>query len=421
MTHHDEDFLPRPAHLIFVPGAEGGPTEIEDLRLLVAGQGTIAFRLTEMAPFTVTVGAPDQWGAPALRWEVGFDGATLSERASGRWSRLASFDGARFGLDAEPMCPYWFSVDGHNRRVRYGKGEMRLGTCLASHDLPKAPEPPAVDPYAWLRAASVLTVSPPVASVADVWRDPVTVEPPLRILPRDVITMEDMANARGTVAENLTAECQVLYANVAGPGFALDTEDFPQFSQAIEESIVNEDGWCHQTLLAKAQEFGKPNPEMTYLRITLGVNQGESPGIPFVMEIWPAGNYSPIHNHGGADAVIKVLHGSIHVRLFAMLSPLHQKPFAEADFAAGEVTWITPRLNQTHQLKNIGSETCVTIQCYQYALSDDTHHPYFDYIQDPGIGYFDPNSDMSYLDFKAQMRKEWEARHPVPAPDPPAR
>jgi predicted metal-dependent enzyme (double-stranded beta helix superfamily) len=148
----------------------------------------------------------------------------------------------------------------------------------------------------------------------------------------------------------------------------------------------------------------------------MGVNQGESPGIPFVVEIWPPGHYSPIHNHGGADAVIRVLRGRIHVSLFAMLSMKHQDAFGDAHFDEGEVTWISPRLNQTHQLKNDGDVTCVTIQCYQYAESDLTHYPYFDYIGEAEIGHFDPNSDMDFLKFKAKMKEEWEKAHPTGSP-----
>ena len=33
---------------------------------------------------------------------------------------------------------------------------------------------------------------------------------------------------------------------------------------------------------------------------------GESPGIPYVLEIWPIGSRSPIHNHAAVYGVIKV-------------------------------------------------------------------------------------------------------------------
>jgi predicted metal-dependent enzyme (double-stranded beta helix superfamily) len=407
MTHHDDTFERIPTHLALDPRAGDGKP-VEEVRLLVRGQGTVGLVLATVQPFTVTIGSPDE---AAFRWSVDETGATLSECGGGEWKEVAVALTPPAALDPEPNCVYWFSFDAHNRALIYGKGEMRLRTQLASHDNPR-PVTDAPDPYAWFAQAASVQVAPGLERPADVWRDPVTVEPALKVLPVDAITMEQMAKGTHTVAANLTPICQQLYSNVVGRRFTLETEDFPQFGDAIEESIADPDGWCRKTLDAKASEFGTPDPDKTYLRITMGTNQGESPGIPFVVEVWPPGHYSPIHNHGGADAVIRVLRGQIHVSLFAMLSIHHQEPFGDAFFDEGDVTWISPRLNQTHRLKNDGDITCVTIQCYMYAESDTTHWPYFDYIEKAGIGHFDPNSDMDFLDFKAKMKEEWRARHP---------
>ena len=103
------------------------------------------------------------------------------------------------------------------------------------------------------------------------------------------------------------------------------------------------------------------------MRITLGRNSGESPGIPYVMEIWPSNHYSPIHSHADSNAVIRVLHGSIHVSLFPFLGEgTDIEPFAEADFDKDEITWLSPQLNQIHQLRNNTDDVCITIQCYMY-------------------------------------------------------
>ncbi|MEO7178447.1 MAG: cysteine dioxygenase family protein, partial [Allosphingosinicella sp.] len=182
----------------------------------------------------------------------------------------------------------------------------------------------------------------------------------------------------------------------------------------IKASILDKHGWCARVLEKKANEFGKYNPKMTYLRITLGTNQGESPGIPFVMEIWPSGNYSPIHNHGGSDAVIRVLHGAINVSLYPFLAPEQKTPFAAKTFVREDVTWISARLNQVHQLKNLDpDEPCITIQCYLYSDDNRTHWPYFDYLggdHDGDVEHFDPNSDSDFLSFKEIMKKEYAGR-----------
>jgi uncharacterized cupin superfamily protein len=208
---------------------------------------------------------------------------------------------------------------------------------------------------------------------------------------------------------NLPPTSQKLYKCIAGPKFTLDSPDFPDFFNAIQHSIATPGLWCHEVLKRKATEFNKenPDPSETYLRITLGQNNGESPGIPYVMEIWPGGHYSPIHSHAGAEAVIRVLEGRINVSLFPFLSE-SVEPFGEEEFAPGDIMWISPTLNQTHQLKNKGTMTCITIQCYMYDDSDQLHYDYFDYIDNKGrVRQYEPDSDMDFLEFKERMREEW--------------
>jgi predicted metal-dependent enzyme (double-stranded beta helix superfamily) len=252
-----------------------------------------------------------------------------------------------------------------------------------------------------------------------IWRDPVTIEPPIIVISSDEITMEMIANYKFAISANLTSECQKLYANVAGKEFILDTDDFPKFSEAIKRSINNPDGWCYKKLKEKSEEFGKKDEAATYLRITLGINQGDSPGVPYVMEIWPGGHYSPIHNHARANAIIRVLYGEIIVSLYSMLSlvEIHQKPFSEQRLKQGEITWIAPELNQTHKLYNPNGKDspCITIQCYLYNEKDNSHYEYFDYINNDGteICQFDPVSDMDFLEFKKLMKEEWHNLHNI--------
>jgi len=151
---------------------------------------------------------------------------------------------------------------------------------------------------------------------------------------------------------------------------------------------------------------------MTYLRITLGSDEGNSPGVPFVVEIWPSKHKSPIHDHGEAYAVIKVLHGEINASYFTKLD--HQSGIKlEPDFTfrKGQVTWIGPDNYQVHQLHNDSDRVCVTIQCYQYANTDRVHDEYFMYL-DAKTGKkepFYPDSDWDFVTFKRKVKEEWAA------------
>lgn len=141
------------------------------------------------------------------------------------------------------------------------------------------------------------------------------------------ITLHDIEQNIFTVAANLPKACQTLYHNVYGAKIALDDPLFDDFSEAIRWSLATP-GKLGYKLLEKKAGGGPESPKWkseyhklfyigferhkmiglpaTYLRITLGQSLGNSPGQPYVVEIWPPGHYSSIHDHGNACAVIKV-------------------------------------------------------------------------------------------------------------------
>ena len=85
-------------------------------------------------------------------------------------------------------------------------------------------------------------------------------------------------------------------------------------------------------------------------------------------------------------------------------------PHTIVNLNKGDITWISPTLNQTHQLTNLpnNKKTCVTIQCYMYDDNDTSHYDYFDYINEDGNKkQYEPDSDMDYLEFRFLMKAEW--------------
>ena len=87
-------------------------------------------------------------------------------------------------------------------------------------------------------------------------------------------------------------------------------------------------------LQAKAARLGPGvSPRQCYIRVSVGLPCGTSPGIPYVMEIWPPGHFSPIHNHGNAFGVVRLLHGSISSASACWLHCFATLPCA-ADLAA---------------------------------------------------------------------------------------
>ena len=319
------------------------------------------------------------------------------------------------GLSKKPGATYWFSLDAHNFKLYAGIGEARLETVIYEYDFPND-EKKHKKTKALLENLCEIYV--PDASQLDplkLLRDPITTTIPLIVKDTDELSMHDIASSKYLPKANLSICGQKLYHCIAGKNFTLDNADFPDFTKAIEYSIATPGLWCYETLKRKSTEFNKNKPNLleTYLRITLGKNNGDSPGIPYVMEIWPVGHFSPVHNHGGSTAIIRVLHGNINVSLFPFLCEDKKgvDPFLNTNINNGEITWISPTLNQVHQLKNLdqNTDTCITIQCYIYENDNTTHYDYFDYVAASGnIKQFEPDSDMDFIEFREVMRKEWE-------------
>lgn len=309
------------------------------------------------------------------------------------------------GLISSHGAYYWFSLDSHNRTLYAGVGEPRLETLLYQYTF---------SPLEQEFLESLVAIRATNANPKQLLRDPITRRIPLLIKHTDELSMLDIASGTYLPSANLSPASQILYNCISGKRFVLDDEDFPEFSQAIEHSLRTPGCWCNRRILEKATEFDKdhPQPLETYLRITLGGNNGESPGVPYVMEIWPVGHYSPIHSHANANAIIRVLHGSIHVELFPFLCDDSEgiKEFAAVDFKKDDITWISPTLNQVHRLTNLptNTETCITIQCYMYDADNSAHYDYFDYLDGDGRKQqYTPDSDMDFVAFKETMKREW--------------
>jgi hypothetical protein len=315
------------------------------------------------------------------------------------------------GLSSKQGAFYWFSLDSQHQRIQAGIGEPRAETAIYTYTFPEATR---ASNRAFLE--SIMTIVIPTSlKTLRILRDPITSNTPLHVRNTHELTMMDIASSSALPHSHLSTVSQKLYSCISGKNFHLNDAEFPDFARAIQHSIVTPGLWCNKKLLDKSREFNpdKANLLETYLRITLNDNNGESPGIPYVMEIWPSGHYSPIHSHSAADAVIRVLHGSIHVSLYPFLCAEKDgvEPFGSADFHRGDITWISPTLNQTHQLKNVKEEACITIQCYMYEGDDDVHYDYFDYIDSDGNKkQYEPDSDMDFVAFRMLMKEEWEAR-----------
>lgn len=370
--------------------------------LIIRGQGVLVFKISDKVKVTSEAKVNFTFLSTSNSLSVELTKSSILLLRNGK--KLV--ESTTTGLSSHERAFYWLSLDAQKQQILFGIGEARMETLSFSYSFGSSPETKK-----YLESLSSFTYNSSV-QILRILRDPILEAVPLLVKNTDTLTMDDIALNSFMPRANLSSIGRQLFDNISGKNFVLDTPDFPDFSSAIEHSIATEGCWCHTKLKEKAGEFGGHNEKKVYLRITLGKNGGESPGVPYVMEIWPPGCFSPIHNHAGANAVIRVLHGQINVTLFPYLD--HVEPFGNQVFSVGDVTWISPTLNQFHQLKNPNenSPTCITIQCYMYDENDTGHYDYFDYLDDADeIGHYEPDADMDFIDFKRLIKEEWNLRN----------
>ncbi|KAG5658009.1 hypothetical protein KAF25_006960 [Fusarium avenaceum] len=301
---------------------------------------------------------------------------------------------------------YWISVDRSNARIRYGKYLINNSMTFMEIQFVKKEA-------AWMENLSSTEVHRDDSPVSDkdikFRASPITVDLPPLIVPETEITLEQLESSTAMTFVNLPEGCQKLYHNICGPNITVQPASFPQLPEAIDQSCKNPDKICGKILKNK-DTFG--DPLETYLRITLGDNLANSPGIPYVMEIWPPGHMSPIHQHGDASAVIRVLYGSINVTWFDALQENGEPQVIgqPVNLKKGDVTWLGEDQYQIHQLHNKSKTVCITLQCYQFEKHDKVHDESFHWMDGKRhIERFIPNSDMAYGQFVQAVKAEWEA------------
>lgn len=388
-------------------------TTIQENILSIKGQGTYTFRVLDVNDNCEIEIYNNKNSKQCIHFTIGLDEICINIDGDNIISskNIKSDKGL---IDIKGIY-YWISLDSQNQVISFGMGETRVETRRLKYKLDYNNHTEFENNKTFLDSLTTIRNTKNAKSIK-LCKDPVVNAKPLFIKDTNELTMNDIAEDKYLPNSFLSSVNQQLYNCVSGKKFLLDDDEFPDFSKAIEYSINTEGCWCNTTLQKKSTEFNPSNPNIneTYLRITLGNNCGESPGIPYVMEIWPPNYYSPIHKHADANAIIRVLHGSINVKLFPFLSQdlPHIEPFSETDFHKDDITWISPQLNQVHQLTNKNSENaCVTIQCYTYSRKNLTHYEYFDYLNDNGnICQYEPDSDKDFVEFKKIIKEEWQNR-----------
>ena len=290
--------------------------------------------------------------------------------------------GTHMGLDADTITTYWLSYDRDNMTIKYGKGyameETTLLVCNFSEGI-KSTEKLAKKRRQWSvffgiydqnrdelcrnKEATILFYRTPkdiekqeerkvkagevagfihMESLIKIRKQPLVANPSPFVLDATKATLNIIDKGLYTFSSELPPACKVLYETMnkceLDLEFELGVSDV-RLSDAIRNSIDTEGALLNSKLKTK-----------NYLRITMGKGMGESPGIPYVLEFWPRGAKSPIHNHASVCGLVKILFGTIQSGIFNKVpstvldSKNNFRPTELITFDAykDDVLWISP-------------------------------------------------------------------------------
>ena len=330
------------------------------------------------------------------------------------------------GIEEEKTASYWLSVDRDGYVVKYGKGYIMLQTTCGTMDfsdekykemleeIKKTFCNAALPLYVMVFTDSEISMQGAMIDCEKTFQFknyPLAGNKPQLVKDSSKVTMFDLDRGEFTFSDDLPMACRELYNIIKGLDLEFPENPVIKLSDAMHYSINTKGKFLQRILESKKGEFG--DPSKVYVRVTMGPDLRTGPGIPYVLEIWPSGCRSPIHNHGSACAIIKVLFGQIQISVYnkATNPATEMEPLLRFDGKPGDITWMDDNWYQAHELRNTSNDFCATIQSYRYEANDGIRWPGFDYIQD-GVECeqetFLPTSDATFITMRQTVLKEFE-------------
>ena len=412
------------------------------------GQGIFTFNILRKTPFELRVCPSDSSQSAAQQW---LSLIIAHNRACFKLMKedgklLTEIHGEGVGYDPDAVTAYWFSLDSCNLILKYGKGYFMEETTILSFNFLAGvsacehfkvrselrnifdPLIPRVLEFYDLSFGSyegennchgqcfpVLPLHPPnllqpavipelasaLENTVEFYPQPLTVNWPFAVKDSSEVSLFELDSNDYTLSGSLPLECQELYKNISSARIDLDWSPHQnqRLSDAIRYSFETEGKTLYNKLRSK---------KMKYIRVTVGPSRSTSPGIPYVVELWPKHMGSPVHCHGNSYGVIKVLHGGLRVEIYNRDMKTTIKHY---NIQKGDITWMSPFWYQSHRLFNDTDDFSATIQCYRYGVSDTKQWPYFDYINEGGSKEeFLPNSDFNFTEFYETVLAEYSSK-----------
>jgi len=309
---------------------------------------------------------------------------------------------------------YWLSFSSENRIVQYGLGEVRPRFKILEVQLPEQ-DKSLIERISHLHikindktdANALIDLNDKIKIF--IGEEPILFEPPLLVISPAKFSRTHCENYFGLHGKLLPNPLAYLYQECLN--FNLIDEQFPDFIKAIERSIRNPNGWCHEKLSKKIDYFGPKRERATYLCLLIKQYENQS---SLIMKIWPSDHHTPVHEYENTYSIIHIVHGELFVKYFPILSIHHpQDTVIERMFERDSVIWMTPKLNHIVQMKNLEKNNpscCITIECVHHM--NDKQFAFLS-SRESKIEYYNCEPDDSYSNFKETMQNEWREENKI--------
>ncbi|KAJ1333637.1 cysteine dioxygenase [Microdochium nivale] len=144
--------------------------------------------------------------------------------------------------------------------------------------------------------------------------------------------------------------------DVLGPSSGLDSADVDveDLTLLMERYVSDVDEWC---------KYAMASPHMAYTRNLVDEGNGKA---NLLILVWTPGKGSPIHDHGNAHCIMKILHGNLTETRYDFPDGDTEKPMAvksEAVHSTNQVAYMADELG-LHRVSNQGTDFAVSLHLY---------------------------------------------------------
>ena len=165
--------------------------------------------------------------------------------------------------------------------------------------------------------------------------------------------------------------------------------------EAIRVSLNSPDGALRKLLDMKACRAGINDPKSTYIRVDCFGKRIQS---PCLLEIWPGGHHSPIHEHASSTGLMKGVFGRVDIMLYERLSK-SPKQVALLSMTPERCSWMSPDHYQAHKVYCPMEEHDFAATFHLYTDTQSDVFRYRDESEPHDIAEFVTESDISWGQF----------------------